>query len=59
MMKNVKFAVGVFFIIGICSLLFLSLNVSNLIGSNIDSEYELIAFFDDVGGLKPRAAVSN
>ena len=57
MMKNVKFTVGIFFIIGISSLLFLSLNVSNLIGSNIDSEYELIAFFDDVGGLKTRAAV--
>ena len=57
MMKNVKFTVGIFFIIGISSLLFLSLNVSNLIGSNIDSEYELVAFFDDVGGLKPRAAV--
>jgi phospholipid/cholesterol/gamma-HCH transport system substrate-binding protein len=31
--------------------------VSNLIGSSIDPEYHLSAYFDDIGGLKPRSAV--
>ena len=57
MINKINFSVGVFFILGIISLLFLSLNVSNLVGSSIDAEYQLSAYFDDIGGLKPRAAV--
>jgi phospholipid/cholesterol/gamma-HCH transport system substrate-binding protein len=56
-MNKVNFSVGIFFLLGLASLMFLSLNVSNLIGSSIDSEYELLAYFDDIGGLKTRAAV--
>ena len=56
-MNKLNFSVGAFFILGLGSLMFLSLNVSNLVGSSIDSEYELSAYFDDIGGLKPKAAV--
>ncbi len=56
-MNKVNFSVGIFFLLGIASMMFLSLNVSNLVGSSVDTEYHLSAHFDDVGGLKPRAAV--
>jgi len=56
-MNKVNISVGGFFFLSLISLVFLSLNVSNLVGSSIDSEYELSAYFDDIGGLKPRAAV--
>ncbi|OUT97911.1 MAG: outer membrane lipid asymmetry maintenance protein MlaD [Betaproteobacteria bacterium TMED41] len=56
-MNKINFSVGIFFLLGMASLMFLSLNVSNLVGSSIDSEYELLAYFDDIGGLKPKAAV--
>ena len=56
-MNKVNLSVGGFFLLSLASLIFLSLNVSNLVGSSIDSEYELSAFFDDIGGLKPKAAV--
>jgi phospholipid/cholesterol/gamma-HCH transport system substrate-binding protein len=56
-MNKINFSVGGFFLLSLAALVFLSLNVSNLIGSSIDSEYELTAYFDNIGGLKPRAAV--
>ena len=51
------FSVGIFFLIGLASVVFLSLKASNLVGSSYADGYELVAFFDNVGGLKPRAAV--
>ena len=47
----------VFLLFGLMSILFLSLKASNLVGSSYADGYRLIAFFDNVGGLKPRAAV--
>ena len=52
-----KFSVGVFLLFGLMSILFLSLKASNLVGSSYADGYRLVAFFDNVGGLKPRAAV--
>ena len=52
-----KFSVGVFLLFGLISILFLSLKASNLVGSSYEDGYRLVAFFDNVGGLKPRAAV--
>ena len=52
-----KFSVGVFLLFGLMSILFLSLKASNLVGSSYTDGYRLVAFFDNVGGLKPRAAV--
>ena len=55
--NRLTFSVGVFFLFGLVSILFLSLKASNLIGSSYADGYRLVAFFDNVGGLKPRAAV--
>ena len=48
-----KFSVGVFLLFGLMSILFLSLKASNLVGSSYADSYRLVAFFDNVGGLKP------
>ena len=55
--NKLVFSVGIFFLFGVTSILFLSLKASNLVGSSFADGYRLVAFFDNVGGLKPRAAV--
>lgn len=49
--------VGIFVVAGILALLFLSVRVGNLGGSKLQNPYELQARFDNIGGLKVRAAV--
>jgi phospholipid/cholesterol/gamma-HCH transport system substrate-binding protein len=49
-------AVGVFVLIGIVAIAYLSVAVGGL-GSNGPGGLRLIAPFDEIGGLKPRAAV--
>lgn len=51
--------VGIFVVIGIAALLFLSLRVGNLGGSRLQNPYELTAKFDNIGGLKVRAPVKS
>jgi len=51
--------VGLFVLIGAAALLFLALKAGNLLNLNFDSSYEIEARFDNVGGLKPRAAVKS
>lgn len=57
MQKTVNLLVGTFVLLGLAALLFLSLRVSNLASWSTSSSYQLVAYFDDIGGLKPRAAV--
>lgn len=57
MQKTVNLLVGTFVLLGLAALLFLSLRVSNLASWSSSSSYQLVAYFDDIGGLKPRAAV--
>ena len=57
MQKTVNLLVGTFVLLGLAALLFLSLRVSNLASWSSSSNYQLVAYFDDIGGLKPRAAV--
>ena len=57
MQKTINLLVGVFVLLGLLALVFLSLRVSNLAGWSTGPRYELVAYFDDIGGLKPRAAV--
>jgi len=57
MQKTVNLLVGTFVLLGLAALLFLSLRVSNLASGSSSSSYRLVAYFDDIGGLKPRAAV--
>jgi len=51
--------VGLFVIIGLAAVLFLALKSANLLNLSFQPEYRVIAKFDNVGGLKPRAAVKS
>ena len=49
--------VGLFVLIGAVAILFLALQSANLLTLNFQSTYVVTAKFDNVGGLKPKAAV--
>jgi len=49
--------VGIFVLIGAAAILFLALQSANLLSLNFQSTYRVDAKFDNVGGLKPKAAV--
>lgn len=49
--------VGLFVLIGAVAILFLALQSANLLTLNFQKNYLLNAKFDNVGGLKPKAAV--
>ena len=51
--------VGLFVLIGAAALLFLALKAGNLLSLNFDETYDVRARFDNIGGLKPRAAVKS
>ena len=49
--------VGLFVLIGCAAVLFLALQAANLLSLNFQKTYLVEARFDNVGGLKPKAAV--
>jgi phospholipid/cholesterol/gamma-HCH transport system substrate-binding protein len=49
--------VGLFVLIGAIAILFLALQSANLLTLSFQSSYAVNAKFDNVGGLKPKAAV--
>jgi phospholipid/cholesterol/gamma-HCH transport system substrate-binding protein len=51
--------VGLFVLIGALALLFLSLKAANLLSLSFEKTYQVSAMFDNIGGLKPRAAVKS
>lgn len=51
--------VGLFVLIGGAAILFLALKSANLLAFNFDASYKVTAKFDNIGGLKPRAAVKS
>ena len=51
--------VGLFVLIGGAAILFLALKSANLLTLSFDSGYKVIAKFDNIGGLKQRAAVKS
>src|SRR6186713_1798899 len=51
--------VGLFVLIGGAAILFLALKSANLLSLNFDTSYKITAKFDNIGGLKPRAAVKS
>jgi len=51
--------VGLFVIAGIAALLFLALKVGSASAVKASNSYEVIARFDNIGGLKPRAPVKS
>ena len=52
-------AVGAFVALGILALLFLAMKVGNLTGFDTGTAYVIEARFDNIGGLKPQAAVKS
>ena len=51
--------VGFFVVLGAAALLFLALKAGNLLSLNFDPTYQVTANFDNIGGLKARAAVKS
>lgn len=51
--------VGLFVLIGAAALLFLALQSANLLSISFDKGYAVSAKFDNIGGLKPKAAVKS
>ncbi len=51
--------VGLFVLIGGAAVLFLALKSANLLSLSFDTSYRVTAKFDNIGGLKPRAAVKS
>ena len=49
--------VGLFVLLGAAAILFLALQAANLLSLNFQATYRVTAKFDNVGGLKPKAAV--
>jgi phospholipid/cholesterol/gamma-HCH transport system substrate-binding protein len=49
--------VGLFVLIGAAAILFLALQSANLLSLSFQKSYTLSAKFDNIGGLKPKAAV--
>jgi phospholipid/cholesterol/gamma-HCH transport system substrate-binding protein len=57
--KELDLWVGIFAVIGIGAMLFLSLKVANLASFSSGDAYEIKAKFENIGGLKVRAAVKS
>jgi phospholipid/cholesterol/gamma-HCH transport system substrate-binding protein len=51
--------VGLFVLIGAAALVFLALQSANLLTLSFQPTYRVVAKFDNIGGLKPRAAVKS
>jgi phospholipid/cholesterol/gamma-HCH transport system substrate-binding protein len=49
--------VGLFVLLGGLAMVFLALQSANLLSLNFDKGYNVTAKFDNIGGLKPQAAV--
>ncbi len=51
--------VGLFVLLGALALVFLALQSANLLSFSVDKGYPVTAKFDNIGGLKPKAAVKS
>ncbi|MET3117647.1 phospholipid/cholesterol/gamma-HCH transport system substrate-binding protein [Undibacterium sp. GrIS 1.8] len=57
--KSLDFWVGLFVLLGAAALLFLALKAGNMSTLSFDKTYDVVTRFDNIGGLKPRAAVKS
>src|SRR5947207_6892352 len=57
--KELDLWVGIFVVVGIGAMLFLSLKVANLAAFSASDSYAVTAKFDNIGGLKVRAPVKS
>jgi len=55
--KSIETLVGLFVLLGMLGLVFLSLKAANLASFSAGDTYTLLARFDNIGGLKARAPV--
>ena len=55
--NNLLTQVGFVVLIGLAALVFLALQSANLLSLNFQRGYRITANFDNIGGLKPKAAV--
>lgn len=51
--------VGLFVLLGAAAILFLALQSANLLSLSFQSTYPVVAKFDNIGGLKPQAAIKS
>lgn len=56
--NQVEFAAGLFLMLGVAALIFLAVQATDTNGLQRHDSYNVIAYFANVGGLKPRATVS-
>lgn len=57
-LRYLEVSVGVFVLVGIAALFYLAIQVSNIAEYRDRDTYEVIAYFDHIGGLKVRAPVT-
>ena len=58
--RSLEFYVGIFVVLGFAAMLFMSLQAANLGSFSFSHKtYTVTAAFDNIGGLKPRAAVKS
>jgi len=57
--KSLDVWVGLFVVLGAAAIMFLALKVGNLSALSLGPSYTLVARFDNIGGLKPRAPVKS
>jgi len=55
--KSVDLWVGLFVVAGVAALMFLALRAGNMSTLSFSKTYEITAQFDNIGSLKPQAAV--
>ena len=57
--KSLDVWVGLFVLLGALAVMFLALKVGNMSSLSFGASYTVIARFDNIGGLKPRAPVKS
>ena len=57
--KSLDLWVGLFVLLGVAALFFLALKAGNMSALSFEPTYPVIAKFDNIGGLKPRAPVKS
>jgi phospholipid/cholesterol/gamma-HCH transport system substrate-binding protein len=57
--KSLDFWVGLFVLLGAAALLFLAMKAGNMSSLSFEQTYPVVARFENIGGLKPRAPVKS
>jgi phospholipid/cholesterol/gamma-HCH transport system substrate-binding protein len=55
--KSLDVWVGLFIVVGVAALMFLALKAGNMSSLSFGKTYAVTAKFDNIGGLRPQAAV--